>query len=42
MQIDVWSDYSCPWCALGLARLQVALADFEHAAAVTVAHRAFE
>ena len=31
MQIDVWSDYACPWCALGLARLQVALADFEHA-----------
>ncbi len=42
MQIDVWSDYACPWCALGLARLRVALADFEHADAVTVAHRAFE
>jgi predicted DsbA family dithiol-disulfide isomerase len=42
MQIDVWSDYACPWCALGLARLQVALADFEHADEVTVAHRAFE
>ncbi len=42
MQIDVWSDYVCPWCALGLARLQVALADFEHADEVTVVHRAFE
>ena len=42
MQIDVWSDYACPWCALGLARLQVALGDFEHADAVTVVHRAFE
>ena len=42
MQIDVWSDYACPWCALGLARLQAALADFEHADAVTVVHRAFE
>lgn len=42
MQIDVWSDYACPWCALGLARLQVALADFEHADGVTVVHRAFE
>ena len=42
MQIDVWSDYSCPWCALGLARLEVALADFEQAREVTVAHRAFE
>ena len=20
MQIDVWSDFACPWCALGLAR----------------------
>jgi predicted DsbA family dithiol-disulfide isomerase len=42
VRIDVWSDYACPWCALGLARLQVALADFEHADAVTVVHRAFE
>src|ERR1700722_5396295 len=42
MQIDVWSDYACPWCALGTARLEVALADFEHRDAVTVAHRAFE
>ena len=42
MQIDVWSDYACPWCALGLARLQVALAGFDHRDEVTVAHRAFE
>ena len=42
MQIDVWSDYACPWCALGLARLEVALADFEHGREVTVVHRAFE
>ncbi len=42
MQIDVWSDYACPWCALGLARLHSALAGFEHADEVTVVHRAFE
>jgi predicted DsbA family dithiol-disulfide isomerase len=42
MQIDVWSDYACPWCALGLARLNVALSDFEHGDDVTVVHRAFE
>lgn len=42
MQIDVWSDYACPWCALGLARLQIALTDFEHADEVTMVHRAFE
>jgi predicted DsbA family dithiol-disulfide isomerase len=42
MQIDVWSDYACPWCALGLARLRVALRDFEHGDGVTLVHRAFE
>jgi predicted DsbA family dithiol-disulfide isomerase len=42
MQLDVWSDYACPWCALGLARLTVALGEFEHAEHVTVAHRSFE
>jgi predicted DsbA family dithiol-disulfide isomerase len=42
MQIDVWSDYACPWCALGTARMQVALRDFEHGDDVTVVHRAFE
>jgi predicted DsbA family dithiol-disulfide isomerase len=42
MQIDVWSDYACPWCALGLARLNVALGDFEHGQDVEVVHRSFE
>ena len=42
MQIDVWSDFACPWCALGLARLRAALATFEHAADVRVVHRSFE
>jgi predicted DsbA family dithiol-disulfide isomerase len=42
MHIDVWSDYACPWCALGLARLSVALSDFEHGEDVTVVHRSFE
>ena len=42
MQIDVWSDYACPWCALGTARLEIALRDFEHGDEVTVVHRAFE
>jgi len=42
MQIDVWSDYACPWCALGLARLNVALGEFEHAEDITVVHRSFE
>jgi predicted DsbA family dithiol-disulfide isomerase len=42
MQIDVWSDFACPWCALGLARLDVALAEFEHGDELTVVHRSFE
>jgi predicted DsbA family dithiol-disulfide isomerase len=42
MQIDVWSDYACPWCALGLARLNVALGEFEQGEDVTVVHRSFE
>jgi predicted DsbA family dithiol-disulfide isomerase len=42
MQIDVWSDFACPWCALGLARLRVALGAFEHGSDVSVVHRSFE
>lgn len=42
MQIDVWSDFACPWCALGLARLSVACAAFEHGDEVTVVHRSYE
>jgi predicted DsbA family dithiol-disulfide isomerase len=42
MQIDVWSDYACPWCALGQTRLDVALQDFEQADEITVFHRSFE
>jgi predicted DsbA family dithiol-disulfide isomerase len=42
VRIDVWFDYACPWCALGMARLRVALADFEHGEKVDVVHRAFE
>ena len=42
MQIDVWSDFACPWCALGLRRLDVALEQFAHGDDITVVHRAFE
>lgn len=42
MQIDLWSDFACPWCALGLHRLEAALRLFAHADDVTVVHRAFE
>ena len=42
MQIDVWSDFACPWCALGLYRLEAARRAFEHGDRVTVSHRSFE
>jgi len=42
VRIDVWSDFACPWCVLGLLRLDAALADFEHGDAFEVVHRAFE
>jgi predicted DsbA family dithiol-disulfide isomerase len=42
MQIDVWSDFACPWCALGLRRLEVARQQFAHGEEITVVHRAFE
>ncbi|MGO8823704.1 MAG: DsbA family oxidoreductase [Acidimicrobiales bacterium] len=42
MQIEIWSDFACPWCALGLARLDAALQTFEHADEIAVAHRSFE
>ena len=42
MQIDVWSDFACPWCTLGLYRLEAACRAFEHGDRVTVVHRSFE
>jgi predicted DsbA family dithiol-disulfide isomerase len=42
VDIEIWSDFACPWCALGLARLDAALAEFEHGAEVRVVHRSFE
>ncbi len=42
MRIDIWSDFACPWCALGIYRLDAALGQFEHADGVDLVHRAFE
>lgn len=30
MKIDIWSDTACPWCYIGKARLDAALAQFQH------------
>lgn len=42
MQIDIWSDFACPWCALGIYRLDAAREQFEHGDEITVRHRSFE
>ncbi len=42
MQIDVWSDIVCPWCAIGKQRLDAALRTFAHADQVEVVWHAFE
>lgn len=42
MRIEIWSDIVCPWCAIGKAHLDTALADFEHADEVEVVWRSYE
>jgi predicted DsbA family dithiol-disulfide isomerase len=42
VRIELWSDYACPWCALGVYRLDAALQQFAHGDDVTVLHRSFE
>lgn len=42
LEINVWSDIVCPWCAIGKHRLEKALAQFRHRDEVNVVWRAFE
>jgi predicted DsbA family dithiol-disulfide isomerase len=42
VEVEIWSDVACPWCYIGKARFEAALARFEHRGAVTVTWRAFE
>jgi predicted DsbA family dithiol-disulfide isomerase len=42
VEVQVWSDFACPWCALGLARLDAARREFEHGDEVRVVHRSYE
>ncbi|RYE83520.1 MAG: DsbA family oxidoreductase, partial [Myxococcales bacterium] len=42
MRIEIWTDIICPWCGLGQRRLDLALAQFGHAADVEVVHRSFQ
>jgi predicted DsbA family dithiol-disulfide isomerase len=42
MIIEIWTDVVCPWCAIGRARLDAALAGFDHADQVEVVLRSFQ
>ena len=42
MNVEIWSDIACPWCAVGKRRFERALAEFEHRDEVTVTFRSFE
>lgn len=42
MRVEIWSDIACPWCYVGKARFEKALAAFPHHDAVEVVHRSFE
>lgn len=42
MQLQIWSDYACPYCYIGKRHLEQALAEFEHAAEIEVVFRTFE
>jgi len=42
VEVQVWSDFACPWCALGLARLDAARREFDHGDEVRVVHRSYE
>lgn len=42
MKIEVWSDYQCPFCYIGKARLNKALEQFPNRDEVEVSFRSFE
>ena len=42
LRVDIWSDVVCPWCAIGKANLESALADFDHADQVEIIWHSYE
>ncbi|NQX63945.1 DsbA family oxidoreductase [Paenibacillus qinlingensis] len=42
MQVEIWSDFACPFCYIGKRRFEQALAEFEHRDQVQVVYRSFE
>lgn len=41
MKITIWSDFMCPFCYIGEAHLDKALADFEYADEVEIEYKSF-
>lgn len=42
MQVEIWSDFACPFCFIGKRRFEQALAGFAHRDHVEVVYRSFE
>jgi predicted DsbA family dithiol-disulfide isomerase len=42
MRVDIWSDVVCPWCYVGKARLEKALASHPRGAEAEVVYHAYE
>ncbi|MEK3734734.1 MULTISPECIES: DsbA family oxidoreductase [Paenibacillus] len=42
MQVEIWSDYGCPFCYIGKRRFEQALEQFPHRDQVQVVYRSFE
>ena len=42
MQLEIWSDVACPWCAIGLSRLELAVDGFSHRDELEIRWRSFE
>lgn len=41
LTVEIWSDVVCPWCWIGLTRLEKALSGFAHREEVSVVHHAY-
>ncbi len=42
MQIEIWSDIACPYCYIGMKKLESALADFPYKENIELVWRSFE
>ena len=42
MKVDIYSDVACPWCYIGQARFERALADFGGASELSVRYRPYQ